>query len=534
MKNQHNNRHYTNGVDNIFIDPKEGIPDGFRPGITSKKENRKLPGNNGKKHFTNGIVNVFCFEKDCPEGFKPGLTVHNPRPKKRGLSQKTQAIFDNLDKNLFIENFHKLSNRKCGEVFNISEFQVQSIAETLGVERSEEEIEAIKKLSLKDKRQKTEATCLAKYGTRSPAQSDIIKEKTKEKLISKYGVPYAGRAIYFLNSSATDEFKKLLFDKTASTEFMKSHRKEFFKSDLIKKFNCGLDTLNNWIYKFDLAEYFKYAPSHYEDEIADLFPQISFIHHYRGPELDGKEIDLYDPERKIGIEFNGTRWHSTLTLSDKYYHQNKSKLAEKAGIRLIHIFEYEWLNPQLRDKILLMLNICFKHDINKIYARKCDVRKISNSEAKELNETIHLQGHRNAQVTYGLFYENKLVQLMSFSKTKYNRNLKTENSWEIIRGCPGSNNIVVGGVSKLFNHFIKEYNPDLIFSYCDFNKFNGVSYEKLGMEFIGYTVPDLHYVLKDETVVNRNPTKYKENKKAAIAEIYGAGSKKYIWRKATK
>ena len=64
---------------------------------------------------------------------------------------------------------------------------------------------------------------------------------------------------------------------------------------------------------------------------------------------------------------------------------------------------------------------------------------------------------------------------MSFSKTKYNRNLG-ENEWEIIRGCPGSNNIVVGGVSKLFKHFIEDYKPNKVFSYCDFNKFDGKSY----------------------------------------------------------
>ena len=128
---------------------------------------------------------------------------------------------------------------------------------------------------------------------------------------------------------------------------------------------------------------------------------------------------------------------------------------------------------------------------NKIYARNCEIKQITNKEAKPFNETNHLQGHRNAQVTYGLFYEGKLVQLMSFSKTKYNRNLKNDDEWEIIRGCPGSLNLVVGGVSKLFSHFVRDYNPSKVFSYCDFNKFSGISYEKLGMKFIGYTSPDM-------------------------------------------
>jgi hypothetical protein len=117
---------------------------------------------------------------------------------------------------------------------------------------------------------------------------------------------------------------------------------------------------------------------------------------------------------------------------------------------------------------------------------------------------------------------------MSFSRTRYNKNLKNENDWEIIRGCPGSLNLVIGGVSKLFARFIKDYNPHSVFSYCDFNKFTGVSYEKLGMRFIGLTPPNMHYWVKGE-VLNRSPSLYKERKDHVEARLYGAGSKKYLW-----
>lgn len=76
----------------------------------------------------------------------------------------------------------------------------------------------------------------------------------------------------------------------------------------------------------------------------------------------------------------------------------------------------------------MMLDIALGRVKNKIYARQCDIKQISNKEAKPLNDKVHLQGHRNAQITYGLFYKGELVQLMSFSKTKYNRNLKDENA----------------------------------------------------------------------------------------------------------
>ena len=205
----------------------------------------------------------------------------------------------------------------------------------------------------------------------------------------------------------------------------------------------------------------------------------------------------------------------------------KSKMCEAKGIRLIHVYECEWIHS--REKIESLLRIALGCGCSKIGARQCEVRKIGNKMAQAFNEKNHLQGHRNAQVTYGLFYKGELQQLMSFSKTKYNRNLKNENDWERIRGCPGSNNVIVGGVSRLFKSFVKEYNPDAVFSYCDFNKFDGRGYEAIGMKFAGYTGPDKFYVDRAGYKIGRNPKKRKELEESCTT-IYGAGSKKYIWK----
>ena len=276
----------------------------------------------------------------------------------------------------------------------------------------------------------------------------------------------------------------------------------------------------------NLKEYinFKFTgKSHYEDEIVKFLKELEIENIIRNSLiLNGQEIDIYLPDYKIGIEFNGTYWHSDM-YKEKNYHLNKSKEAEKLGIRLIHIYQYEWDNSDVREKIKSLLRIALGKITNKIYARECEIKKIDNHTAQTLNNSNHLQNHRNAQVTYGLYYKDELVQLMSFSKHR-------KYEWEIVRGCPGSNNIVIGGVSKLFKHFLDDYNPNEVFSYCDFNKFDGHSYETLGMKFIGYTGPDMKYIIKGN-VVNRQPSRYKEIKDSIDAKIYGAGSKKYLWTK---
>ncbi len=368
------------------------------------------------------------------------------------------------------------------------------------------------------------------------------REKYKDTMLNLYGEDNSFKLKKTKNiitnnilnkSNYSNIFKDLYEDKQKAAAFLKSKNYSYF--DLVKIFNAPYYTIQNWVVRMGLKNYINYkfeGKSNYENEIVAFLESIGITNIRRNVTdiLKNKEIDIYIEDAKIGIEFNGDYWHSDLFKHNKY-HQQKSIEASLLNIRLIHIYEHEWLG--MRDKIKTLIKIALGKYNTKVFARNCNIKQISNREAREFNDNNHLQNHRNAQITYGLFYNNELVQLMSFSKTRYNKNLKTDNSWEIIRGCPGSNNIVVGGVSKLFTHFVRDYNPDNVFSYCDFNKFNGNSYEQLGMKLIGITGPDLKYIINGK-IVKRQPNKYKEIKNMIDYRLYGAGSKKYLWKKEEK
>jgi len=392
-------------------------------------------------------------------------------------------------------------------------------------------------------------TCQERYGANTFLGSEKGKEAIKQYNQATYGTDYAFLSTEWQNNpeirqkrcqtarknkysaeNYSDLYLSLFEDPVALADFCKD--KSIY--DIAQQLQISRDNAYYLLSKNNLLGMIKKqytGISHYEQEIADYIGADLCEMNSRTV-LSGKEIDIYIPSKKIGIEFNGTYWHSTEVQPDKNYHFNKSKSAEAAGIRLIHIWEYEWEDPTMREKIKLMLDIALGRVKSRVYARNCEIRQITNAEAAVLNEQVHLQGHRAAQVTYGLFYEGQLVQLMSFSHTRYNRNISTDTEWEIIRGCPGSNNIVVGGVSKLLKHFITDYRPSKIFSYCDFNKFDGRSYEAAGMQFAGYTGPDMKWLLKNGQVVNRKPRRHAELKDASIAQLFGAGSKKYIWTKS--
>lgn len=426
-----------------------------------------------------------------------------------GIHKNFDKIFENMNKTSL-----KLYGTDPNHVPGITEKRRKTCLEKYGNENV---------MRLEEFQSKLKKTFLEKYGADAPFRIDSIKNKRDETMKQKYGDTSYFRAKMPLRTV------EILRDKEKYKQYLDSLPKRT-EEEISKDLQCSWSLVQKITAKYELIDKVITRPmrSSLEKSLCDFLDlwRVEYTNNDRKI-LDGQEVDIYIPSRKIGIEFDGNYWHSSL-FQEKNYHFNKSKLAESKGVRLIHIYEYEWNN--MKPKIIQLLKIALGSPDQKIYARQCEIREITNGEAKSLNDAVHLQGHRNAQITCGLFYRGELVQLMSFSKTHYNRNLKGDNSWEIIRGCPGSNNIVIGGVSKLFSHFVKEYDPDEVFSYCDFNKFDGRSYEAIGMKFVGYTGPDKTYLI-DGVAHKRNPSKYKEYKEKAEAVIWGAGSKKYLWEK---
>lgn len=259
---------------------------------------------------------------------------------------------------------------------------------------------------------------------------------------------------------------------------------------------------------------------------------------------------LYFPERKIAIALH-EKYESSNLYKPKTYFTDLSNKYKAKGIRLMNIFDWRVEHEDSWEKIKMLLITAIGNP-KKIMSRKCEVRQISNAEAKPLNEKFHTMGHRNAKVTYALFFENQLVEIMSFSVSKWNRNIKSDNEYEVIRGCAGSLNtsilnsdpdnlyFVSGGPSRLMHHFIKDYNPDVVFSYCEKDLFGGNSYLASGMKFVGNTGETKWWLCNEidpETgkmglIIPRNPAKYKELKERSNNQIiWSCGSDRYVWIK---
>lgn len=211
--------------------------------------------------------------------------------------------------------------------------------------------------------------------------------------------------------------------------------------------------------------------------------------------ISPKEVDIYIPEFKLAIEFNGLHWHSDLVKQDKNYHYNKHKALKEQGIELIHIFEHQWvLNRVIIEDIIKKRLHIIGH---KIYARECIVKKVSNEDSKIFLNNNHLQGSINSKVNLGLYYKEELISIMTFGASRFNKSY----SWELHRFANKLGYLVVGGASKLLKAFRAEFEGSLL-SYCDISLFSGKVYESLGFTLLHYSKPNYWY-FKDIEVHSR-------------------------------
>lgn len=371
-------------------------------------------------------------------------------------------------------------------------------------------------------------TNIKKYGAEFPMQTDEYKENYRKKCIDKYGKDNIFKSEIFKETRKltvlekfNEEFQSLYYDKEKSVEFLSINPLSI--NQLSKRFNVTIPTVQAWVVRHELQPYLRPERSSYERIIKDLFPQ--FIRNSRKVLGNGQELDFYNSQYKIAIEFNGDFYHSTAMIQDKYYHLNKSKLCENLGIRLIHIYEYEWNNDRIRNILISMINESLGIYKQCFSSETCNIRCISNAEALIFNNENSITPYQNADIAYGLFWDNSLIQIVGFT------HLETSNNWVMINNCTKLDVCIKDGFLGLFSYFIEHNNPYSISADCDFNKVNGIQYEELGMKFVRYTGPKKLALFKSGKVISLISDDYSQTLDDGYAEIWGAGNKEYIWRK---
>jgi len=251
-----------------------------------------------------------------------------------------------------------------------------------------------------------------------------------------------------------------------------------------------------------------------------------------------KQIDIYIPEKKIGIEFNGLYWHSETHGKDRKYHLEKTLNCLQKNIQLIHIFEDEWLFKQdiVKNRLKQILN--YFNGI-KIYARKCIIKEIETKIKNEFLEKYHIQGKDSSVIKLGAYYNDKLLAVMTFSHGNISKGSTTNKEiWELNRFCSNYDYHIPGIASKLLTYFKRNYKWEEIFSYADRRWSIGNVYEKLGFELNSITQPNYWYIqglhrihrfgLRKRPDEPKNITEWELRQKEGYDRIWDCGNLKYV------
>lgn len=361
---------------------------------------------------------------------------------------------------------------------------------------------------------------IEKYGVENVFSLNSVKLKIKDTNINRYGVEYPIQSTDIKNKIKNKTHKKLFLQVVSRIEKLSNITPLFNENDYVTtdkenkyKFkcnNCGENFLDhidgghlprcnrcNPIY----TGYSKYEKDLFE-YIQSLNLNCDVIENDRSV-LNRKELDIYIPSKKIAIEFNGLYWHSELGgKKSKKYHLEKTEKCKNKGIQLIQIFEDEWLYKKNILKLKLK-HILANNDTSKIHARKCTIKELTHDQCNDFLDNNHIQGKCGSKFRYGLIYNDKLVSVMTFGELR--KSLGTESKsleYELLRYCCDINVRVVGGASKLLNHFIKNNMVNKIITYADkrFSSSINNMYDKIGFTYESETVPNYWYFKLGETI----------------------------------
>lgn len=299
--------------------------------------------------------------------------------------------------------------------------------------------------------------------------------------------------------------------------YISTHGEKPFARDLSDILGIGMTAAYSYINNYDLRQYINpnYG-SRAERDIVNILKEKYAVQVHNREILGGIELDIFIPEIKTAIEFNGNYWHS-YPNKDKGYHQRKTLECIKKGIRLIHIFEYEWENKNYRGKIEGLLNSIMGLD-TKLYARSLGVTEIPGDLAAKFEADNHLQGKATGSINIALVDKgNNIFGLMSFGKPRFD----TQYEYELIRLCYRIGYGIIGGAEKMFKYFIEKYKPSSVLTYCSLAKFTGAVYNRLGFSIVKRNpITEPNYVWVDAHSVEVL-SRYKTIKKDLVGKGFG-------------
>ena len=346
-----------------------------------------------------------------------------------------------------------------------------------------------------------------RYGTDWYMQTDKYKNSVIQTCLSRYGVTNPSMSASAIADKMTcpEKLDELMQFRANPKTYIEDH---FEVTPTLRQLadRCGIkESSVSYILRACNLSYMVNADySRMEDEVFEfLVPYLGVSNIVRNTfqVIKPYELDIYIPGLNFAIECDPTWTHNSSQgiykespISPRY-HRMKTDLCEAKGIRLFHLFGYDWENHKDTCKSML-LNAIGKTP-TRYYARKLCLKTVSDSDAYAFLESNHRQGGVHCKVNLGLYSEDTLLSLMTFSKMRHTIGTgkdMTVGCWELVRFCNLNYTNVVGGASRLLKYFIKNYAPVEIRSFSDRAHTSGGLYPKLGFTKVRQSKPGYMWV----------------------------------------
>lgn len=359
------------------------------------------------------------------------------------------------------------------------------------------------------------ATSLERYGVDHPMKCESVRTRQKERVSELYGTDCVFKLGRVRKGSKLGirrrAWRQVLASQdvrpiTPENEFMLI--KDLNSDDCVefKCMKCGKSFRSYWndghARPCPHCSNFSHGSSDQEKDLVEFITKVSngkytvlTKNKANRTVIPPKEIDIVvmnGEKIALGVEYDGLYWHCESQKGKKYCLE-KTESCKSKGVRLIHVFENEWLSKRqiVESRIMNILGIFDRT----AYARNCEIAEVDAETSLKFQTETHIQGPVNASVNLGLFYEGGLVALMTFGKCRFDK----KHEWEMLRFCCKLGWHIPGAAGRLLKRFERTYRPKSLVTYADRRWSQGKLYQALGFKYDHASQPNYWYFRNNDT-----------------------------------
>lgn len=342
----------------------------------------------------------------------------------------------------------------------------------------------------------TRRTSLEKYGTKAPGNNPEARKKARLTMMEHLGVPYALQSQEVREKSKETCLKKYGVENAASArpviekrletsrkkygKVMPFNRKECYDKQhdtIMKRYGVRCATLIPHV----LEQTERVRISRFNLEFEKKLNDLGYETELEKPIIQ-KIFDIHIPSIHTLVEIDPTYTHNFVGNHwdpnglPRYYHIDKTRLAEENGFKCIHVWDWDD-TAKITEYIAPRIHL--DSDDFEIY-------RLNKEPTDDFLKDNSIYGTCKGQIlNLGLVKDQDIYQVISLGKAIHSK----DHNVEILRMCTKLGYSFNDGYKKLFSYITSEYGLYNLIAYCDHAKSDGSEYEDMGMKLIRQTEP---------------------------------------------